>query len=425
MSSYQLFKRTRNIRSAAKQMKPDDAWVKQTRDTLLMQVKNSQPSTPLSQTVLGRSFKIFVPVISFRWMRAPAAIAMAIVVALFSGSLFSVSAAERALPGDFLYSIKLVTEQARIALVKEPEERVKLKTEFTERRVDEMRQVIASPLADKGDRVKQAAEVLKRDMDTIKNQLDEVQETSSPEKAKEAAQMVDEKTAEVIASLQESKAQLSASEKVKVSEAQAAASDTSVKAIELLIDAHAKDANVVSEEDVLKALKTHNEKVAKTVSDSTGLKVEVTSSTQPIEIESTSSTEAIEESTSSTEATTEEESAEANQDEDPKDQLSDAAKSFTESDKLASESNLDEAAILLREGTQQAFAAQKTFEDDVVKQEEEALNHEEEQSSEEDQEPDSSETVEDSPDSDTEAPSDTETSEETTEESDEENNTET
>jgi hypothetical protein len=125
MTSYHLFNRTRNIRSAAKQMKPDDAWVKQTRATLLMQVKNSQPATASRQTLISRSFKIFVPVVSFRWMRAPAAIATAIIIALFSGSLFSVSAAERALPGDLLYSIKLVTEQARIAMVKAPEDRIK------------------------------------------------------------------------------------------------------------------------------------------------------------------------------------------------------------------------------------------------------------------------------------------------------------
>jgi len=364
-------------------MKPDADWVAQTRSTLLMQVKNSQPAAAKPKTAISRSFKIFIPTIHLNWMRTPAAIAMAIVMALFGGSFFSVSAAERAIPGDLLYSVKLVTEQARMAIVKTPEERVKLKTEFTKRRVDEMKQVIASPLPDKADRVKEAADVIKRDMDTIKNQLEEVQETSTPEKAKEAAAIVDEQTTEVINDLQESKAQLSAAEKVKLSEAQAAASDTSVKAIEVLVDTHEKAAEVVSEDDVLSAVKTHNEKVAKTISESTGLKVEITSSTTPVEIETTTSTEATEETTSSTEVVIEEGSAEQEVDEDPVEQLSDAAKSFTEADKLASEANLDEAVELLREGTQQAFAAQKTVEDEAAKLEEEAQQQNEEDPTEE------------------------------------------
>jgi hypothetical protein len=188
-----------------------------------------------------------------------------------------------------------------------------------------MKQVIDSPLADKSERVMQAAEVLKRDMNTIKNQLDEVQNTSSPEKAKEAARIVDEKTTSVMADLQESKSKLSATEKVKVSEAQAAASDTSVKAIEVLVKTHEEDAELVTEEDVIYVLKTHNEKVAKTINESTGLKVEVTSSTKPVVIETTSSTEAVDETTSSTEVVPEVVDPDA--EESPEDQLSDAAKS--------------------------------------------------------------------------------------------------
>ncbi|MDF1497653.1 MAG: DUF5667 domain-containing protein [Patescibacteria group bacterium] len=365
MSSYHLFKRTRNIRSAAKQMKPDAVWVAETRQTLLMQVKNSQPAPAKAQKAISRSFNIFVPVISFRWMRAPAAIVMAIIIALFSGSLFSVSAAEQALPGDLLYSIKLVTEQARIAMIKAPEDRVKLKTEFTERRVTEMKQVIDSPLANKSERIIEAAGVLKRDMNTIKNQLEEVQNTATPEKAKEAARIVDEKTTSVMADLQESKSKLSATEIVKVSEAQAAASDTSIKAIELLVNTHDQNSELVTEEEVINVLKTHNEKVAKTINDSTGLKVEVTTSSKTGLTESSTTTNAVI-ATSSTSTVTND-----TVEETPMDQLSDAAKSFSEADKMVAEKNLDEAVAFIKVGTQQAFAAQKTVEEGVVKQEEE------------------------------------------------------
>ncbi len=375
MSSYHLFKRIRNIRSAARQMKPDDIWVKQTRETLLMQVANSQPVGSKPKKALSRSFNIFIPAISFKWMRAPAAIAMAIVIALFSGSLFSVSASERALPGDFLYSIKLVTEQARIALVKEPDEKVKLKTEFTKRRVDEMRQVLDSPMSDKSERVKQAAETLKRDMNTIKNQLDDVKNSSTPEKIKETAKLVDENSGSVIADLQESKNQLPAKERAKLSEAQAAASDTSVKAIEALVKAHADNSEVVTEEELLEVLKTHNEKVTKTVSESTGLKADTASSSAMLDTPSADSATTTA-SASSTPDTAEENTGEENEEgaespeADPEGQLEEAVKNFTEADKLAAEKNLDEALVLVKVGTQQVFAAQKTMEENVAKQEE-------------------------------------------------------
>jgi len=372
MSSYHLFKRTRNIRSAAKQMKPDAVWVAETRQTLLMQVKNSQPAPAKTQTAITRSFNIFVPVISFKWMRAPAAIAVAIVAALFSGSLFSVSAAEQALPGDFLYSIKLVTEQARIAMVKKPEDRVKLKTEFTERRVTEMKQVIDSPLPDKSERVKQAAEVLKRDMNTIKNQLEEVKNTSTPEEAKQTATMVDEKIAALIADLQASKINLTAAEKIKLSEAQVAASDTSLKAIEVLLKTHFENAEVVTEEELIAFLKNYNVKVANTVSESTGMKVEVSTSTPngapvatgTINPNTSSSTDATAGSTSTEDGTMDSAT--------PEEKMQEAAQSFSDADKQADDKNLNEAIELSRVGTQQAFAVQKTFEEGEVKLEEAA-----------------------------------------------------
>jgi hypothetical protein len=351
-------------------MKPDAVWVAETRQTLLMQVKNSQPAPAKTQTAITRSFKIFVPVISFKWMRAPAGIAVAIVAALFSGSLFSVSAAEQALPGDFLYSIKLVTEQARIAMVKSPGERVKLKTEFTERRVTEMKQVIDSPLPDKSDRVKQAAEVLKRDMNTIKNQLEDVKNNSTPEDAKQTATLVDEKIAALIADLQASKINLSAAEKIKLSEAQVAASDTSLKAIEVLLKTHFENAEVVTEEELIAFLKNYNINVATTVSESTGMKVEVSTSTPsdtPVLLTIAKPTGA-----SSTDATASSTTDGADALGTPEEKMQEAAKSFSEADKQADDKNLNEAIELSRVGTQQAFAVQKTFEEGEVKLEEEA-----------------------------------------------------
>ncbi|MBU2566889.1 hypothetical protein KKG46_05025 [Patescibacteria group bacterium] len=357
MSRFQIFKKTRQIRFAASKMQPDANWVASTRSTLLMQAKNNVPEIPSKKLHLAKSIKFFSPAISFSWMRTPAFAIVAILITVFSGSMFSVSAAEQSVPGDFLYSVKLATEQARMALTKGPEDRVKLKTEFTERRVQEMKQVIATPAPDRKERVTQAAEVLKRDLNTIKNQLDEVQQNSTPEQAKETARIVDEKTTSVVKDLQESKNQLSPEERVKVSEAQAAASDTSIRAIEVLVQAHEDDGDVVTDQDVVDVLKTHQEKVVQTVSESTGLDMSKMATSTPA-TNTTSTPATVTEGSSSTQ--------------DVLQKVSEANNTLNQVGQLAADKKMDEAVQMLKQGSQQAFAAQKTAEEAEVQKEQTA-----------------------------------------------------
>jgi hypothetical protein len=288
--------------------------------------------------------KFFAPIFAVnKWVRTPVFAVMVVVVAIFGGSLLSVSAAEKALPGDLLYSVKLATEQARIALAKNPQDKVKLKTEFTERRVDEMKQVVASPTTNRADKVIQTAETLKRDLHTIKQQLGDLQSQTSPETVKETAKIVDEKTNAVVQALQQSKDAMTPEEKIKVTEAQVAASDTSVKAIEVLVDAHKSAGDVVTEQDVVDVVKSHNESVARTMAEAVGLNPDFVTSTVSMPLPVT--TKAM---TSSTATAIE--------------QVTQAQKSLTEADQLVAEQKMDEAVEKLKIGTQQAFAAQKTFE---------------------------------------------------------------
>ncbi len=421
MGSYQLFKRTRNIRSAARQMKPDDLWVKQTRETLLMQVKNSQPAKPEGQSVINKIFNIFVPVVSFRWMRAPVAIIAVVIMVLFGGVFFSVSASERALPGDFLYSIKLVTEQARIALAEEPNEKIKLKTEFTKRRMDEMKQVLASSLPDKNNRVQEAAKTLKRDMDTIKNQFEEVEKGSTPEEVKTTANLLDKQVDILISDLQESKISLSAVDKIKLSEVQAAASETSLTVIEVLLKTHFEDANAVSQQELLDYLKQYNiqvtERVARSIKEqehkavqsenknSDAINNKATSSEAVNNVSSTPDVITNEPDTSDSDTDTNADAETDNQTADkadkpdtdqstenknPQEELDRAMESFAKADKLATEKELDKAVAMLKLGTEQAYAAQKIIEENEVQEalsaakEAEANDTEEQEESEDD-----------------------------------------
>ncbi len=304
--SKELHTRLRELRATNKNIKPDEAWVKATRETLMMQVHNTLPTS--GKVSLGERIKYIVkyllPKGAVRWVSRPVMAMLAIVAVLTGGSIMSVSAAEQSLPGDLLYGLKLATEQARLAMTSEKGDKLKLKTEFTGRRVEELKKVATTD--QKTEKVAQVAEILKRDLNTMKEQLNDVANESSADEAVEAAKMVDQKSNDVINALQETKDQLSPETIEKVTEAQSVAADTGVKALEVLVEKHQQDNGSVPVLDVAQALQDHAKAVTDaTMSDATSTLPIATSSTLPI---ATSSTVVLSDLASTTTASTTSES---------------------------------------------------------------------------------------------------------------------
>lgn len=258
--SNELERRIRNLRSVERSIRPDAAWVGRTRATLLMQVKNTLPTGQMPFTHrLKEFFQLVVLNKLTQAMRKPVMAAVSTVVLATGGSILSVSAAEQALPGDFFYGLKLVTEQARLALTATGEDKLILKTEFTERRVTEFQQIAGDP--ENQERVGEVMETLKRDMSTLKQQLTDVAH-DTPEKAVSSAKFVDKKTNKVITDLQAAKSQLSPESKEKVTEVQSAAADAGVKAIEVLAEKHQESSDNVTASDIAQAIQDHTKTVA-------------------------------------------------------------------------------------------------------------------------------------------------------------------
>lgn len=273
--SHDLHNRLQNLKTAKRRISPDPAWVRGTRETLLMQAKNTLPPAAnlrWSERIRG-TVRAFVPQGTGRWIRRPAMGILSILAVATGGSIMSVSAAEQALPGDLLYGLKLVSEQTRLAFTPVKEEKLKLKTEFTVRRVQELKQVASD--SSHPNRVVEVAEMLKRDLDTMKQQLGEVVDGASSDTATRAAKLVDQKTNEVINALQGTKSQLSPESKEKVTEAQSAAADAGVKAIEILVEKNQESNDLISSTDVAQSIKDH----AKTVDDATSSTLQPATST--------------------------------------------------------------------------------------------------------------------------------------------------
>ncbi len=260
--------RIRRIRDAEQRLAPDASWVQQTRQSLMSKIEKdiTQEGGEISFADLLRALINFVPLNAVQWIRTPLVSIATLVAILTGGSALSVSAAERSMPGDFFYGLKLATEQARLALTSGSGEKLNLKAEFTDRRVAELKQ---SSDANNSDQVVQVAQLLKQDLNTLQQQLGDVAQQGSAANTVTAAKLVNKKTAEVVVALQATKEQLTPARKEQVTEVQSVAASTGAQAIEVLVKQQDNTTLPVTE-------------VAQAIADHATLVASVTSSTLPI-----------------------------------------------------------------------------------------------------------------------------------------------
>ena len=238
-----------------------------------MQVRNTMPSAIAAEKnkrTLAAAYPSFM-----RVLRGPVFIVCSIIVIITGGSIASVRAAERSLPGDAFYLVKLVAEQTQLVLTPSVPDRMKLKAEFTKRRVLDLKTVIASPDGkEKTYRVRQATDILKQDLRTLKEQLNTVRaEASTSRAAAEAAKVLDQDAVDVVRSLQETRAGLDegvdADIQQTVTDAQAQAADLAINALGILVSARNGEAtkDIVSADDISASVAAHRSVAAETAAN--------------------------------------------------------------------------------------------------------------------------------------------------------------
>lgn len=272
MSKRDLRQRMKFIRSLEGEISPDPAWVLRNRSVLLAEVTRTMPQADLTLgQKIRHALQPFVLQRAFAAMKGSVLAALSVFGVVISGSLVSVSAAEKSIPGDFLFPVKIATEQTRLILTKTQTEKVKLKTEFVERRVQEMRAIVSSDMPQKPRRIKEAAEMLKRDFDTVKTQLNEASHQDPAGDVAVAAKMVDQKTTEAVTALKDVKTGLSPDARVQVSEAMAAAVNTGVKAVQVLVDSkNDPDAQgVMTDEELIHSINAKVQDIQTDITDVT------------------------------------------------------------------------------------------------------------------------------------------------------------
>ncbi len=160
-------------------------------------------------------------------MAKPLVASMAVFLLLLAGWVGASNASYGTLPGDKNYPLKLSLEKVQLALAFDPEQKVKLQMEFTSRRLAEMVELSATAYARSPSDMKLAVEQFKKEVQTIRHDLNV-----------ELAKEVGRKAKTYQTAVADSKANLPEEVKEDVDEVQALLEETKEEAVEVIITAH-------------------------------------------------------------------------------------------------------------------------------------------------------------------------------------------
>ncbi|MBU1922133.1 hypothetical protein KKD84_02820 [Patescibacteria group bacterium] len=177
-----------------------------------------------------------------------------VVIMVFGGWITSVGASQNSLPGEALYKLKLFSEQAQAAITSSGESKVKLHVEFAGRRLDEVAKLIDSSVLEKEQKVGQAVDGFKKQIDSVHEDLDNIKDKKvtkkkDSDKFVEVTKIVDKKAVEYQDALDQTVDKVVVS-KDKIKGAREAVNEVEAKAVEVLVEKHLSGELYISEEEV-------------------------------------------------------------------------------------------------------------------------------------------------------------------------------
>jgi hypothetical protein len=172
---------------------PRDGWVKENREVLLMQVRNTvdQQRTPSVREIVGHFFSVFLPAETVRMVGSAAAVFLLVAGSVIGGGLASAQAYRDANPGGVLYAMKLAVERAQLAVAPNDEYRARLHAEFADRRIDELVALSEQP-ADRQAAAVTVTAGLGNELQAVADGLDRLR-TEDPTEVIQVAKLVERK----------------------------------------------------------------------------------------------------------------------------------------------------------------------------------------------------------------------------------------
>lgn len=187
-----------------KKIQPDEKWVGFCRTQIISRIQEEK-----TEPVGGFASSLW----QLFYQPATAVISAAFVFVVM-GAMATI-AAKDSLPGDYAYPLKITFEKAQITMVLDETARTKKEAEITNRRVDELTEVIRQPLSENNSRVEKAVEQLGEQLSTAKKTIPKLRgkmedmTKGESQKIAEAAKAVQDSAAKVEEVLAEVKGSLS------------------------------------------------------------------------------------------------------------------------------------------------------------------------------------------------------------------------
>lgn len=286
MFNQDLKKKIQTLRTLQGMGEPRPEWLKTSREILLMQVRNTMGNRDVPTLRRGVSTKwdfapaclsgrqvwqfldVFLPSKTVYYVVRPVAVVCLIIGLVTGGWVTTVSASYNSLPGDALYQVKLATENVQTTLASKPKE-TKLRAEFASRRAEEVKKIVKSniPKKEKKAKVAEAVKHLQNDLEQVKGNLEGMKkptsasQTTSITQAVEVAKAVEQKTAEIQKSLDQTSVQLKTEAALagvapveEVKQAAASAVETGVKAVEVMVEKNQQDKTAMPQAEVKQAV---------------------------------------------------------------------------------------------------------------------------------------------------------------------------
>ncbi len=170
MTEKELLSQLNNL----KNIKPESAWKRESREILLSQISGGYYKTASSAEMAASQRGLFVYLKYLKHLfPQPTFVATTIVVILLGSGVVSISASRNTKPGDSLYIAKMISEKAQLAITFNEEDKTKLRIEFAGNRAKEISQVLASASGEKekAEAVGKLAGDIKREIGAVKMRL--------------------------------------------------------------------------------------------------------------------------------------------------------------------------------------------------------------------------------------------------------------
>lgn len=260
---------------------PNEQWLQKNRELLLSQIKNTMPIKAKTKLTLKadnfwQAASIFLPQ-SFVYKIIRPVTAMVLLLAMgVGGWVATVSASYESLPGDRLYSTKRVIEKTQSVIanvVSSKNDVAKLHLEFAKRRANETRDIVSQNDPNKVGMASQTVNDLKDEMKTVNSKLEEIKTTAGSDA--EAVQNINQNAQEIKNVLTKVNVNLLVADAVatgdlsnQVLEAKNLAKETSLKAVEVMVEKHLQGDTTVSKDEVKQAIDQQLQSAVKDVADS-------------------------------------------------------------------------------------------------------------------------------------------------------------